>query len=68
MKKTSRGKIDGFDDVVEIFKTELVEYDVADDEPQNFIQNAITFANQNDMGTIRYINHYIFTNIKFNIS
>ena len=68
LKKTGRGKIDGFDDVVEIFKTELVEDDVADDERQNLIQSAITFANQNDMGAIRYINHYIFTNIKFNIS
>ena len=26
LKKTGRGKIDGFDDVVEIFKTELVDF------------------------------------------
>ena len=68
MKKKDCGKIEGFEDVVEMFKTELAGDDVADDARQNLIENAITFANQNDMGAIRYINHYIFTNIKFNIS
>ena len=68
LTKTSSGKIEGFENMVQMFKSELKGDGVAEDTRQRIIENAITFANQNDPSAIRFINQDFFTNIKFDIS
>ena len=69
MTKNDAGKIEGFEEVVQHFKTELAGDDVKEDMRQNIIENAITWTHQNnDPNAVRYINQDFFTNIKFDIS
>ena len=61
LTKTSTGKIEGFEDMVQMFKTELEGDGVAEDRKQSIIENAIIFANQNDLNAVRFINQDFFT-------